>query len=124
MWSIIDMSTFSPFDPFAVHRDTPTTVSNLAHRLDMAVRAALQAQHDYEAGRQRAGMSPEPARFFVRDPASPNMPQGVADPQAAAAAILQAGRKRRGELHDDDVPPANSMAGQILRAGRVRRGED
>jgi len=51
----------------------------------------------------------------------------VADPAATAAAIIEAGRRRRGEI-DDTTPspsarPAATLAEQIIDAGRRRRGE-
>jgi hypothetical protein len=90
-------------------------ISNLRHRLDMAVRAAQQAQSDLNDARRRAGLPPIPPAFTIKasvDP--PELAQPVIAVQPASAAqpqnrdelvefILRAGAKRRGEIPLD--PP-------------------
>jgi hypothetical protein len=42
---------------------------------------------------------------------------------ATAAAIIQAGKKARGELDHDTASMPSGLAGEIIRAGQRRRGE-
>ena len=67
-------------------------------------------------GRSREAREPlEPPGARV---ASPEVSQALLE----ARAIIQAGRKRRGEVIDE-APPPGSMAAQIIEAGKRRRGE-
>lgn len=56
--------------------------------------------------------------------APPAAPGELTDAQrkATAAAIIRAGKIRRGEIADDSRPTDNTAAA-IIRAGRIRRGE-
>ena len=86
------MST--PFNPFALSplatpdASPPSTVSNLEHRLAMAIKAAQQAQSDLDLARYRAGLPPVAPAFAVRDVVP-------SDPAALAAAIVAAGERAR-----------------------------
>jgi hypothetical protein len=54
-------------------------------------------------------------------PTRPAVPMPSPAPELAAA-IVEAGRRRRGEL-DIEGPPIGSLAARIINAGRRRRGE-
>ena len=45
------------------------------------------------------------------------------DPKATAAAIIRAGRLRRGEIVEDVSPPVGSLGAAILAAAAKARGE-
>jgi hypothetical protein len=51
-----------------------------------------------------------------------SMPLTDAARKATAAAIIEAGKKRRGET-DDGPPLPDGIAGEIIAAGMLRRGE-
>jgi len=106
-------------------------LSNLRQRLDMSIKAALQAQRDFDDARRRAGLAPQPPVFTVDlpdDPPEParqhalDAPSEIADPAAVARQIIEAGRRRRAEAINE-LPPEGSLARQIIDAGKRRRGE-
>jgi hypothetical protein len=51
------------------------------------------------------------------------IPLAPPPPGSTAAAIVDAGKRRRGEASDDNEPPAGSLAAKIILAGKKRRGE-
>jgi hypothetical protein len=77
-----------------------------------------------------------PSLFRDREPprAAPQAPTPAAiDPGATAAAIILAGRRRRGEIECEVPPPQTAppatvadpkaLAAQIIEVGKRRRGE-
>ena len=110
---------------------TPLTTNTVRRRSAMPVdrgerdretelqeRAAQLDQRERDLGdRERANIV-DTARALGRDVRHDQM---VRDPAAVAAAIIRAGRIRRGEI--DDTPEPTGIAAQVVAAARKRRGE-
>jgi len=128
------------FEARTVPHMTTLYVKNLEIRLSLQISACRRAAADLDAERQRAGLEPvgyedhmaTSFENFLRQlearhaPAAPGTP-ATDSVEARAAAIIAAGRKRRGEVSEPAEPvtpgSAKDVANQILAAGRKRRGE-
>ena len=70
-----------------------------------------------------ATSTPPPATPPQRPAEPPPRTEPDAERMALADQIILAGKRRRGEICDDP-PPLDPKAAAILKAGRVRRGEE
>ena len=107
---------------FPSFTSSPTSLGNLTRRLDLQIRAALQAQDDLNEARRLAGLSPVEA-FVVagedREAAPSYVPTAAVD---LAAKIIAADRKARG-LEPVAKPVEGSLAAKIIAAAARARGE-
>jgi hypothetical protein len=118
------MRTMHKFElQFPSFTSLPTSLANLTRRLDMQIRAALQAQDDLNETRRLAGLSPVEAFVVVgedREAAPSSVPAAAVD---LAAKIIAAGRKARG-LEPVEKPAEGSLAAKIIAAAAKARGEN
>ena len=90
------MTSFNPFELAASPLSAPPSTLATAERcVDMQVEALLQAEQDLNAIRVRQGLPPVASRVV-----SSSAPSVLRDPALLAQAIVNAGKKRRGELQD------------------------
>ena len=91
-------------------------------RLQENIREVQQRRADQSRGRQERGAGLQediPAAELARKGGHP-----LPEPTGIAKQVLDAGRKRRGEIAiEPELPPADSLTAEILAAGRKRRGE-